>query len=86
VLRVGIPAHNLHVASDTTSGRVAGLVLVDRPVNFSVAARNQCQRLMRFYSFQIRSVSVSCDLHAVIDPTGAILHELFGPAQIATAD
>ena len=86
MLWVRIATDNLHIAANARRGRVARFVLHDRAVNLlkhrivNIRSEGVLNRI------QIDSVTVSGDLHAVLDSTGAVLHKLFRPTAITTAD
>jgi len=39
-----------------------------------------------FHRIEINPVPISSDLHSVCNPTGAIVHEVFRPSAVASAD
>src|ERR1035438_1462242 len=76
---IGIAAHLFHLATDANRWRVSSFVFEGSTVNFVKLGVIHIRSKSIFNRFQICFVAIRRDLHAILDSTGTILHEVFCP-------
>src|SRR5579863_3546253 len=86
MLGIGIPADGFHIATDARCWRVARLIFTRGTVNLLQLGIVDVRSESILYRFKINLVAVRGDLHPAINPAGTILHELFRPFAVASAN
>src|SRR5258708_4003761 len=86
VLRIGILAHRLHLTANADRRGVSRLVFKGSAVNLLQLSIVNIRPECTLNRFQICLVGVYGDLYSILDSTGAILHEVFGPVCSASTD
>jgi len=86
MLGIRIPADYFHVTADALRWRIARFVFNHSTIDFLQLRVINISPERILYRIQINPVTVSCDLHAIANPAGAIFHELMRPSAIPSAD